>query len=312
MQKIFIEIPTWLGDTVMTTPAIENICAKYPKAHLTIFGSKIATQIFTYHPQVKKIIIDKSRISKNRFFYLYKITKKLHKFDIAISFRRRIFAKILIFFITAKVKYVYKRSKIKNKHLVIRYNNFINYAFKINTIAAKLKIHLLPQTKNISNKSLGINPGATYGSAKCWYANKFATVANNFTDKKIIIFGSDKETNIANKITTQLITNNYLNLSGKLSIIELCKYIKNLDIFITADSGPMHIAAAFNIKTVALFGPTKDYETSPWKNPYAVILKKYFSCQPCMQKICHLTGNKYHQCMQTITANEVIKTIKSF
>ena len=56
-MKIFIEIPTWLGDAVMSTPAIENIVKTYPEAKLTIFGSFVSTRLFLYHPNLEKIVI---------------------------------------------------------------------------------------------------------------------------------------------------------------------------------------------------------------------------------------------------------------
>jgi heptosyltransferase-2 len=77
MLKILIEIPTWLGDCVMATPAIENIAKQHPDAQITIFGSKVATEIFKHHPRVNRIIVDESRNQKYRLYYLYKIAKQL-------------------------------------------------------------------------------------------------------------------------------------------------------------------------------------------------------------------------------------------
>ena len=93
---------------------------------------------------------------------------------------------------------------------------------------------------------------------------------------------------------------------GKTTISELTNYISNLDIFITGDSGPMHIAASLNIPTIALFGPTDPIETAQWKNPYSVIIKKDLECQPCMKRTCPL---KHHNCMKLIEAREVIDSI---
>ena len=66
-KKIFIEIPTWLGDAVMTTPAIENVVKTYPTCELTIFGSFVSTKLFLEHPNVKRIIIDNSKKEGNRY-----------------------------------------------------------------------------------------------------------------------------------------------------------------------------------------------------------------------------------------------------
>jgi heptosyltransferase-2 len=93
-KKIFIEIPTWLGDAVMTTPAIENICAIYPDCHITIFGSNISCTLFKYHNNVKKIIIDNSKNSSNRFLNLYKLASTVKNMDLAFSFRKNFSYKV--------------------------------------------------------------------------------------------------------------------------------------------------------------------------------------------------------------------------
>ena len=80
-----------------------------------------------------------------------------------------------------------------------------------------------------------------------------------------------------------------------------------LDLFLTGDSGPMHIAASFNIPTVSIFGPTKDEETSQWMNPQNIIVKKNLECQPCMRRKCPLG---HHDCMKLIKTNEVLNAIK--
>jgi heptosyltransferase II len=124
-----------------------------------------------------------------------------------------------------------------------------------------------------------------------------------------MIFGGADELEFAEEIEGHLKKNNisnYLNLAGKTSISELSNYISNLDIFITGDSGPMHIAASLDIPTIALFGPTNPIETSQWKNPHSVTIKKDLECQPCMKRTCPL---KHHNCMKLIEAREVIDSI---
>ena len=124
-----------------------------------------------------------------------------------------------------------------------------------------------------------------------------------------MIFGGVNELKFAKEIESSLARNNisnYINLAGKTSISELSNYISKLDIFITGDSGPMHIAASLNIPTIALFGPTNPSETSQWKNPRSVIIKKNLECQPCMKRTCPL---KHHNCMKLIEAREVIDSI---
>jgi heptosyltransferase-2 len=305
-MRIFIETPTWLGDSVMTTPSIENIIKNYPNAKITIFGSSVATAIFNFHPNVEKIIIDDSKKYKNRLKRLRFLIKNLGDFDYALSFRSSFFSRILLFFINSSNKSQYKKNKKITKHQVLRYGYLVNNLFNFDEKVGDLKIY----TKNpiIKKNILGINPGATYGSAKRWYADKFAEVINSVANDfdEVIIFGGSDETDIADDIVKDLKIKNYTNLAGKLSIDELIENIASLDTFITADSGPMHIASSFNVKTIALFGATKDDETCPWNNKNTTIIKQdieYLKCAPCMQRHCK---EIHHKCMKNITPKQVI------
>jgi len=312
-MKIFLEIPTWLGDAVMATPAIENIVAIYPESELTIFGSFVATKLFVHHPNVKDIIIDESRAKGNRYINLYRVAKEVGRVDIALSFRKHFATKFLLWAIKAKQRFHYRREGSEGVHQVIRYNHFINQSLDINTTPGHLNIYQQKINRvTTKNLTLGINPGATYGSAKRWYPEEFAKVAIALSKRyDIVIFGGHGEVDIASEIEAYLQSSgvtNYSNLAGKTSVEELIEAISQLDLFVTADSGPMHIAAAFEIPTVALFGPTKDQETSQWRNPKGVIVKRQMACAPCMKRVCPL---KHHECMKLIQADEVLEAVKA-
>jgi len=169
---------------------------------------------------------------------------------------------------------------------------------------SSLEIHHLKLT-------LGINPGASYGSAKRWYPQEFAKVASELANQyDIIIFGGPGEKDIAQDIENFLIDKgviNYQNLAVNTTIPELINRISDLDLFITGDSGPMHVAAAFQVPTVAIFGPTKDEETSQWMNEKSIIVKKNLDCQPCMKRTCPL---QHHDCMNLIKAVDVLNATK--
>jgi len=180
-------------------------------------------------------------------------------------------------------------------------------------LAGKLVIH--KDNKLITNNPkplVGINPGSSYGSSKQWYPQEFAKVASELSIQyEIIIFGSHNEKDIAADIEKLLVdkgVKNYTNLAGDTTIQELINRISSLDLFITGDSGPMHLAASFQVPTVAIFGPTKDEETSQWMNNKSIIVKKDLDCQPCMQRTCPL---KHHNCMNHIKAIDVLNAVKS-
>jgi len=303
--KALIEIPNWLGDCVMFTPAFDNIINYYNDIEITIIGSSASIEFIENHPKVvKTLTID----SKNKFSY--KTFAHLGSFDVFLSFRGSIRARIIKFFISATNKYQYSHDKYPKRHQVEKYVDFVNDCLNTNTSPGNLSCYLTNVKNKGASRILGINPGASYGSAKRWYPEQFAKIAIELSDNfDIMIFGGADELEFAEEIESHLIKNNisnYLNLAGKTSISELTNYISNLDIFITGDSGPMHIAASLNIPTIALFGPTNPIETSQWKNQSSFIISKTLECQPCMKRTCPL---KHHNCMKLIEAREVIDSI---
>ena len=305
-MKIIIELPTWLGDAVMTTPAIENMANFFNDSEITLIGSVTSIEALKNHPKVTKTYV----LEKN-YFNLYRAIKSFGEFDVFLSFRGSIRSKLIKFCISSTSKYQFNKNKYSKNHQVEKYNNFINDSLKINTIASRLILHTEKKSKSGKNKLLGINPGASYGSAKRWYPERFANVATSLSSQyDVIIFGGSGEKDIADDIEKCLIengVNNYQNLAAKTSIQELMDQIANLDLFLTGDSGPMHLAAAFQVPTIAIFGPTNDKETSQWKNQKSLIMKKNLECQPCMKRACPL---KHHDCMRQIKASDILNAVK--
>ena len=306
-MKILIELPTWLGDTVMVTPAIENLVFFYKDLEITLIGSLISIEALKNHPNVDKIML----INKS-YFSIYSFAKGLGEFDKFFSFRSSWRSNVLKLLIKSSQKYQYSKYKYQDKHQVEKYNNFLNDCINHNLPAEQLIVYQDKQLLiNDKRKIVGFNPGASYGSAKRWYPDKFAQVAEDLSPNyDIIIFGGRDEVNLALDIEKLLIAKkvkNYKNLAGKTSIKELITRISSLDLFITTDSGPMHLAASFQIPTVSIFGPTNPNETSQWKMKNSIIVKKNLGCQPCMKRACPL---KHHNCMQLLEPSEVLEAVK--
>ena len=305
-MKALIEIPTWLGDCVMATPAIENIVNFDNDTQITLIGSFVSIEAMKKNSKVvKTVVLDK------KYGALYKIAKNLGDFDVFFSFRSSTRSKFLKFFISAKNKYQFDKNTYQSRHQVEKYIDFVNDSLNTNFPAGKLMLSTINYQPS-TNKTVGLNPGASYGSAKRWYPQEFARVASELsTQYDIVIFGGPSEADIAGDIEKELIKNsvkNYQNLAGKTNITELIDKISNLDLFITGDSGPMHVAAAFQIPTVAIFGPTKNDETSQWMNEKSIIVKKDLDCQPCMKRTCPL---QHHDCMNLIKAVDVLSAVNS-
>ena len=320
-MKILIILPNWLGDAIMATPAIELLSTYYPDANFTFVGSYVSIEALKHHPKCKKAVIDETKKEKNRLVATYKFAKELGKFDIAVTFRNQLHSSLLLKFTGTPIT-IARRSwhstfllshavAISTKqHLVKQYSQLSMTTTKEwDKTIPNLKLYIKP--KEFIKPTLGINAGATYGSAKRWYPERFAEVAKTFSDKfDIIIFGGPNEVEMAAEIEQNLKAwhvNNYTNLAGKTTIKELCANIGGCSLFITNDSGPMHVAAAYRVPTVSIFGPTKHKETSQWLNEKSKIVRHEMDCSPCMKRECPL---KHHECMKSITASEVIEAIK--
>ena len=307
-MRILIELPTWLGDVVMATPAIENLVNYYDEPEVILIGSLISIEVLKNHPRISN-----TYVIRKKYTSLYKISKKLGQFDIFFSFRSSFRSKFFKLLISSKNKFQFDGNRYQNRHQVEKYNDFVNDNLNTNLYSGRLIVHTSLKQKDKNSKPIvGINPGASYGDSKRWHPEKFAKVATELSNEfDILIFGGPNEKEIAGDIEKALIEKgviNYQNLAGNTSVEELIYHISTLDMFVTGDSGPMHIAAAFQVPTVTIFGPTKDTETSQWMNDKSTIVKKGLDCQPCMQRNCPL---KHNNCMKLIKAEEVLDAVKS-
>jgi UDP-glucose:(heptosyl)LPS alpha-1,3-glucosyltransferase len=317
-RRVLIRLPNWIGDAVMATPAIEALKSVFADADFVLVGSGASCELFRQDGRASKIIVDESnklgffaRIAKTR-----QIAEECGDIDIAITFQNNLFSALLLYLTGAKMRIGYKKELRsfmltnaleydKHAHQVTRYQKLANEAIGEDLAAGKTK--LISTAQKTGKKILGINPGAAYGSAKRWDAKKFAEVAHRlsplFDEVKILGGGSEKA--IADEISEYLeqkCVKNYENLAGKTTMQELIDIVSQMSMFVTNDSGTMHIAGAFEVPTVAIFGPTDDTETHQWQNPKSVIIKKKLECQPCKKRVCPLGTNV---CMEAISAAEV-------
>lgn len=318
-MKILVILPNWLGDAVMATPAIEALCEHYSCSQLTFVGSYVSIEALKHHPLCMRAIVDTTKKNGNRFVNTYRLAKEIGPHDIAISFRNQLHASLLLKWSGSNITIARKSwhaslllrhsITLNQQHLVEQYVGLIEH-LTLTTITPQ-PLRLFIEKEHFEKPTLGINPGATYGSAKRWYPEKFAEVAKHFsTHYNILIFGGPNEVDMANEIEN-ILKNDHIenveNIAGKTTIETLCSHIGGLSLFVTNDSGPMHVAAAYQVPTVAIFGPTRYKETSQWKNKKSHIVRHDLECSPCMKRECPL---KHHDCMKKIEASEVIQAIE--
>jgi len=316
-MRILIRLPNWLGDAVMATAAIESLKASYKDAHFTFVGSSAAISLFALDDRVERLVVDEGKNSKSRVLWLYKKARELGSFDIAITFQNSFLSALFLLFTGSKTRVGYAKEfrsicltraprENKKSHQVLRYLELVKEFCQV--IKEDLKL-----TSNAPSQNLCIiNPGAAYGEAKRWEAAKFGETASALSAQyDIAIVGAPNEAAIGVEAENILIKNgvaNYRNLVGKTSMRELIDLIASAKLFITNDSGPMHIAAAFKTPTIAIFGSTDDAETGAWGNPSYIAVKKDIECRPCKKRACPL---KHHDCMRLIETDEVICAAKN-
>lgn len=320
-RKILIILPNWLGDAVMATPAIELLSLYHPDAKFTFVGSYVSIEAIKHHHLCERAVVDETKKAPSRLFATYMLAKELGVFDLAVSFRNQLHSSLLLR-LTGSVVCIAKRSWhsmfllshtpsiLSSQHLSKQYAQLaMTNTDSWNNETPNLKLYI--EAKRFEKPTMGINAGATYGSAKRWYPERFAEVAREFSSRfDIIIFGGPGEVEMAQEIQNNLLSmgvTNYINLAGKTNIQQLCANIGGCSLFITNDSGPMHVAAAYQVPTVAIFGPTRYKETSQWKNEKSRIVRHDMECAPCMKRECPL---KHHDCMKGITASEVTEAVK--
>jgi len=165
--------------------------------------------------------------------------------------------------------------------------------------------HLFSKDGNsIKPLCIGINPGADRPE-KRWSPENHASVADRLSEikgAKIFLFGGPGEEQLAGRIEKAM-KHSVTNLAGKLSLNELAYVISRLNLFLTNDSGPMHIAAAVKIPVVALFGPEDPAYTRPYTSPDSYrILQKELNCRPCTNKRCD-----HPICMESLKPEEVLQ-----
>jgi heptosyltransferase-2 len=339
-EKILVRGVNWIGDAVMTMPALRALRKAFPKTALSLLVKPHVAAIFERDPTIDEIIPygtkDSGIMAKLR------LAQKLRNmgFSRAFLFQNAFDAAFIAFLARIPVRVGYNRDgrgplltqpipfqdDDRTMHHIRYYLNLLTAA-GITAEYSPPWIYLLLEERLSAREMLmplrrpilGLNPGATYGSSKRWFPERFGEVAGWFirgTGGSVVIFGSDNEVEIAQEIEKQVSmqqsdlpmsgNGSLINMAGKTSLRELVSLISECDLFLTNDSGPMHISYAVGTPLVALFGSTDPELTGPPKQGNRVI-RDSTVCEPCFERTC-----KQHdmRCMYAIQADDVYLALK--
>ncbi len=207
-------------------------------------------------------------------------------------------------------------SNVKTQHLVLTYQSLLApLGIEVSGKAPKLYVSdtdLASARANLHHLGIGpddlligMNPGAAFGSAKCWLPERFDELTNRLLAElncKILFFGDAVGAPLVNRICEGKDAR-VVNFAGKTSIRELTAYIQLCRLLVTNDSGPMHMAAALGTPPLALFGSTSDVRTGPYD--LGRVIHKHVDCSPCYKRVCPID----FRCMKRIEVDEVYQTI---
>ena len=315
MTKILVRLPTWLGDAVMASPFLATLRVRFADTQFCFVGSSVAIALFARDFPHARFVLDNTKQQKARLLGIANLAKELGRFDIAFTLQNNFLSALLLFLTRSPVRIGYANEmrsflltdslpKQKNLHQAQRYYELLR-PLGISGEAPTLALFAQRDGAPHARKRVGLNTGGAFGSAKRWGKQQFVATAQALLASgcEVILLGGadDVATNAA--IESELAHANLRNLTGKTSIEQLIDTIAGLDLFITNDSGPMHIAAALQIPLIALFGPTDYRETSPWKAQNAFLLSLNLPCAPCKKRTCPLG---HHACMENLQASEVL------
>lgn len=340
-EKLLIRGVNWIGDAVMTLPAIRSLRAAYKNFRIYQLLRPSVAPLFEKDPNIDEIMIYENQFKSlaGRITLSYILRKK--DFSKAYLFQNAFDAALLAFLAGIPERIGYSRDgrgflltkpipfqhDDRKVHHIDYYLNLLKSAgikaeYSIPHIFQSLdeRLEARQLLSNLKRPVLGINPGAAYGSAKRWLPERFAEVADWFIrdmNGSVVIFGGENEKDISHDIL--ILTQNKLggikdsypgsrlmNLTGKTSLRQLISLISECNALVTNDSGPMHIAYAAGTPVAAIFGSTSPELTGPPQNGN-IVIRGEAACSPCFIRKCNLD---YIKCMYSITSDDVCDGVK--
>jgi heptosyltransferase-2 len=331
VKHIIVRCPNWVGDIVMATPVLDCLSANFPNASMTVAVRRYARGILQDGPWFDQII----DADDKTFGGLYQVVRNIRqtKPDLAFLLPNSFRSAMTLWLGGAKSIYGYRRDgralfldggpRAKRKHKQILPIPMTDYYLEI---CRSLNLSMPDSTKpslfigdelydkgqgllkkyGIENddKVIGLNPGASFGSSKCWSPENFARLAELLESTfkaKILLFVGPGEDEIAQIITNETQADIIDTTPDRVDLALLKPLIKRCDILITNDTGPRHYAVAFDVPVVAIMGPTDPRYTAD-NLEKTVVIRQELECSPCHKKVCPVD----HRCMTTITPERVM------
>jgi heptosyltransferase-2 len=314
--RVLVRAPNWVGDVVLSLPALRDVRRAFPAARLTVLARPWVADLYRGLPEVDEVA--ESRGSRAD------VARVRGAFDLAVLLPNSFGAAFVPWAAGTAERWGYATdgrallltraarvpASVRGRSQVYYYRAMLA-GVGLDTTAPPDASYPCPDDWRERGRELlgagegpwlGLNPGAFYGTAKRWLPERFAAVGDLVaarTGATVVLVGGPQERGLAERIAAQM-TAPARVLTGQTSLPELVGVLANLRGFVTNDSGPMHLAAALGVPQVAVFGSTDWRETAPFDEK-ATVIREETECAPCMLRECPID----HRCMTRVTVDRV-------
>ena len=332
-MKVLVRATNWLGDAVMSIPALREIRRAYAAAEIVILARPWVADLYSREDFCDRIIRYENTGRHQGVGGRIRLIGELRpeRFDQAILLQNALDAALIAAGAGAKRRIGYSRDgrgllltdridvpstgEIPD-HQRFYYLELLRRAGLISELPECADIRLggiegaqkagwdAWRKRGLDAKSwIGVSPGAAFGGAKRWIPERFAAAASELADQldsHIAIFGSPAEAELAQSISAMIGPRGH-SLAGETSLAEYIDLASTCSVYLTNDSGPMHVAAALGVPSVAIFGATDHIATGPSAS-WAKVVREPVDCSPCMLRECPID----HPCMTGVSADRVV------
>jgi heptosyltransferase II len=335
IKRLLIRGTNWIGDVVMTLPAVAAIRKTWPGAQISVLAKPWVSEIYRLSPDVDEVIVFMEPGRHSGLMGKLRLAGELRKkpFDCAILLQNAIEAAILARLAGIPLRAGYNSDgrglllthSVRRTRAVRQVHQIDYYLAMVRALGCipaerSVRLHLGNDDDGVAEKLshqygiatgrplIGIAPGAAYGPAKMWFPGRFAAVVDRLIDDsgaQAILFGSGSD----KKSTAEVAQNArhcLIDIAGKTNLKEAIALISRCALFLSNDSGLMHVAGALGIPTVAIFGSTNPMTTSP-VGEKSIVIHRDVSCSPCLKPTCTTD----FRCMDLIGADEVYSVART-
>jgi heptosyltransferase-2 len=334
-MKIVVRGTNWVGDAVMSVPALRELRRIFPESKITLHTRSWARGIFENADFIDEILTFESETSALRTVLAQAKIYRENRFDLTVVFPNSFESALIAKLGKVRRRFGYAKEgrsllltnavKIpawKNqRHEVFYYLNLIaeieNECFGAKTVLQnepRFDLTVSEERKRLARKFLevsGVNlqkkivafcAGSTNSNAKRWQTESYAELNDKIQIElgaSVVLIGAKNELDTSIEVAEKSKTKPII-LTGKTDLAEASAILSVCDLLVSNDTGPAHISAALGTKTLVIFGPTNPLTTRPWDSE---IVYKNVECAPCMLRECPID----HRCMTRISAAEVFE-----